>query len=802
MDAARNAQLDKFIKERKKLGYSNKRIVEELSSAGWKRDEIKEHISDIEYRPSGPSSKIAPNYSVVTTYILVILMLIAGVGGVWWVVQDVAGFPWGNSNTNSSGYTSPLFSTLSEQLAAQSSLKKFNNYEEINDYLERTVGLDYYDSYSGFEMQRSISVDEMALPMAEFDLGVSDLSYGGVTDYSTTNIQVEGVDEADIIKTDGENVYVVSKENVFIIDAYPAGNAKILSTIALQSTPQDIYINGDFLVIYGHDDDIYSRPVFDDLPHTSTNYTYLKVFNIKDRSNPKQVRDLDFEGTFANSRMIGDYVYFVTSQYAYVYDDAPLPLTIEDDELLPTDPGVSGCLCPDVYYIDVPYYDYSFTTVTAINIRDNDEDISSEVYLLDNSENMYVSQENIYLVYTKYVSDIQLSFEVMKEMVFSDLSAKNQQRIIDIEAAPSHVLSEGEKISKVYSIVSRYIESLSSDEQDEFQESLEDRMMKKYDDISKELEKTVIHKISIDKGDLEYEGSGEVTGHVLNQFSMDERDGYFRIATTKGRTWSSFSFGGSSTESYSNVYVLDGDLDVVGKVENLAKDEEIYSARFMQGRVYLVTFRQTDPLFAIDLTNPKNPKVLGELKVPGFSSYLHPYDDNYLIGMGKQADDNGIITSLKVSLFDVSDVENMKEVDTYEMGGRWSDSLALDDHKAFLFSKNKNLLVIPVTLRKETATNSYGDVETNGAMVFTITKDGFELKGRIDHSDGSSDDNLLDYDSYYSYYETSVKRSMYIEDVLYTLSNKYLMMNALGDLEEIKTITLTPGEGDDFTIIR
>jgi hypothetical protein len=146
---------------------------------------------------------------------------------------------------------------------------------------------------------------------------------------------------------------------------------------------------------------------------------------------------------------------------------------------------------------------------------------------------------------------------------------------------------------------------------------------------------TVIHKIAIKDGRIRYVASGIVPGTILNQFSMDEHKGYFRIATTIGSWW------WGRDDSKNNVYVLDDDMRTVGKLEGLAPGETIYSARFFGNRCYLVTYKQIDPFFVIDLRNPKDPKVLGELKIPGFSTYLHPYDENHVIGIGKNANDQG-----------------------------------------------------------------------------------------------------------------------------------------------------------------
>ncbi|MDI6884165.1 MAG: beta-propeller domain-containing protein [Hadesarchaea archaeon] len=296
-------------------------------------------------------------------------------------------------------------------------------------------------------------------------------------------------------------------------------------------------------------------------------------------------------------------------------------------------------------------------------------------------------------------------------------------------------------------------------------------------------EKTVIHKISISDGEIVYKCWGEVPGRVLNQFSMDEYQGYFRIATTTG--W----FGAN------HVYVLDEDLNIVGRLEGLAEGERIYSARFMGAGAYLMTFKQVDPLFVLDLSNPHDPKVLGELKIPGYSDYLHPYDETHIIGIGKDTIDAGSFAwrqGVKISLFDVSDPENPREISRYMIGDRgteWGDSYALSDHRAFLFDQERNLLVVPIELaeRKESFDTSpwtYGTYVWQGAYVFHISlTDGLVLKGRITHSETKNQWN-----SYNLTYH--VRRSLYIDNVLYTISGGMVKMNNLADLGEINSIEL------------
>jgi inhibitor of cysteine peptidase len=706
---------------------------------------------------------------------------------------------------------------IQKSLDDQSKIKKFKDYEELAAFLDEGPAASNYAYYGdvGFgggirremlvkSVAPTASIDNIGLGMAQEETAVAD---GGSDDFSQTNVQVEGVDESDIVKSDGEYVYAVSNNDLFIIKAFPADKMEVVSKISFESRPQDIYISGDRLAIFGNNQVLYKSDLYRNFRRQSP-FSFLKIFDIKDKKNPRQLRSLDFEGNYFNSRLIGDYIYFVTNNYNYYYlpTDPIIPRLLEDGEAVSSKcEGTAKCFAPEVYYFDIPYDSYNFTQVSSINIKNPEENVKGEIYVLSGGQNMYVSPSNIYIAYTKYVSEYQLTMMVLKEMVLPKLAQSQQDKIKEIEAAKNYILSENEKMSKIAAIVERYMSSLSDDDQDKLQKELEAKMKEKYQSIAKEMEKTVIHKISINKGELSYKAFGEVTGSVLNQFSMDESNGYFRLATTKNRTWSQYAVE-DEKDSYSNVYVLDENMKTVGSLEGLARGERIYSARFMGSRAYLVTFVQTDPLFTIDLSNPSAPKVLGELKIPGFSTYLHPYSDNLLIGFGKDAvasEWGGARTKgLKLSLFDVSDVANPKEVDTYVVGDAGSDSIALNDHKAFLFSKEKNLLSIPATITEDKNGQGWGQMVFSGALVFHVDETGFELKGKIDHSDGGKT-GIQDCWWGYCYYDNNVLRSLYIGDNLYTYSNKYLKANSLDDLKELKNLELKKERsgGDDFIIV-
>jgi uncharacterized secreted protein with C-terminal beta-propeller domain len=294
---------------------------------------------------------------------------------------------------------------------------------------------------------------------------------------------------------------------------------------------------------------------------------------------------------------------------------------------------------------------------------------------------------------------------------------------------------------------------------------------------------------------------------------MDEHNGFFRIATTSGNNW----MEGSQTSN--NIYILDDTLQQVSKIENIAPGESIYAARFLGDRAYLVTFVQVDPLFTIDLSDPYNPRILGELKIPGYSEYLHPYDETHIIGIGKEVDPSigadlvhtpgaiyyTAILGLKIALFDVSDIENPVEQAKIVIGDRGTDSPALYDHKAFLFDREKQLLVIPVSLyeitqdvkdryiESEGTEDLWGEFTFQGAYVYRLSLDsGFELKGRVTHQ--TPEEMQKQTDDYFWYWgssSTDITRTLYIGDVLYTVSDSMVKMNNLADLSDITRVALS-----------
>ena len=680
-------------------------------------------------------------------------------------------------------------------------LKKFVSLAELENYVKTAYhgSSGYYGTFGGIERDMNTGVIPTAMPLAQDAAESASGSAKGSDDFSQTNIQVEGVDEPDIVKTDGKYVYYVTHNKVFIVDAYP-NPASIISEIDIEGTIQNIFINGDKLVVFGQDSQYYDPYggglVRDEMimPPPGGSYTqnmFVKIYDITDKSNPDAVRELEAEGYYYDSRMIGDYAYIVINSPVQI-NDIRIPVLYEDGKALST-PGAF----PDIYYFDNPDYSYRFTTVMSVNIHNDNEDPNSKIFMMSSANNMYVSQDNIYITYMKYTSPTFYYNKMIDEVILPITPMEVDNEISEIRQGSG---SEAENYNEVSEVLQDYFNRLSETEKEQVMKTVQEKMVEVQKEIEKEREKTVIQKIYVHNGEIEYKAQGLVPGNILNQFSMDQFNNNFRIATTTGQIW-----GGTSAN---NVYVLDADLNIVGELEDLAPGERIYSVRFMGEKGYVVTFRKIDPLFVIDLSDPNNPTVLGKLKIPGYSDYLHPYDENHIIGIGKDTieaaeeltEQRGIdfvwYQGVKIAIFDVTDVENPIELHKVVIGDRGTSSPALYDHKSFLFSKEKNLMVLPILLAEiseeqkqqdyDSSFPAYGEFVYQGAYIYEITLDGgFNLRGRITHFE--NDEEFVK-SGYRFHGSDSVSRSLYIDEILYTFSPNKMKANNLGDLTEINLL--------------
>lgn len=530
-------------------------------------------------------------------------------------------------------------------------------------------------------------------------------------DYSETNVQVEGVDEADYVKTDGKYIYYLTNNKLTITDVKDNNNLISASKIDFENEEfiaQEIFLKDDKLVIIGttgHECEITTNQDKRYYP-TYKSYTVARIYNIEDRTKPILERTIEIEGSYVSSRMIGDNVYLIANKYIYAYLCKEYKISdLEEEYFKPEymDTAISEelkCIGFDSIYYIPEFEDTSYLNIAAFNVKTN-EPASIESYLGAGNQ-VYASNTNLYITKIKY----------------------------------------------------------------------------NYEDNSNKYDlNTEIYKFNLKDATCTFEKTGSVPGSVLNQFSMDEKDGYFRIATTDSTSW-------NNENNTNNLYVLNENLEIVGKVEGLAPGEKIYSVRFMGNRAYMVTFVQTDPLFVIDLSSPTNPVVLGELKIPGYSKYLHPYDETHLIGFGEDTKvvnygygDQVVTDGMKISLFDVTDPSNPTEMYSIKIGEKGTYSELLYNHKALLFSKEKNIIAFPISITG----NNY-NVTFQGAIVYGLSLEkGFELKAKISNT-------ATDLDKYYS--RNNVERIIYIKDTLYTLSNSLIKATDMNTMETKGSIEL------------
>ena len=678
--------------------------------------------------------------------------------------------------------------TVSEFFEGTNDVKKISSQEELKNILETSslLGGNFHDNRmvrSFMAVEESVMFDSAqttsapsVMPMP-FD-GVSKSESGG-SEYSTTNVQVQNVDEPDYLKNDSKYAYIVSQNTLSIIDAYPAESAKLILKIALDIDSQyiqNMFLNDDRLVIFYNgqsDDEII--PQYDFVPRRSySSVTHALIVDVSDKEHPTILKDYSIDGHFMDARMIGNYAYFVTnSNVDHQYPR--LPVIMEDSIRIMT---------PDAFYFDNAEQFSNFNTLTAIDIFG--DKINSESFLMGHTGTFYVSQDNFYLTYQQNMpfgfyenSSRDRFFDVVVPLLSNDI----QEQVKSIQNDSS--INSSVQWVKISELMQKSYNQMDKNEKEELFEKIREALNEYDAKIQEDTRKTIIHKISIDEDKIEYVAKGTVPGRLLNQFSMDENEDRFRVATT-----TEYYIQHQGTVRANAVYVLDEQLNIVGELDEIAPDESIFSARFMGDRLYLVTFQQIDPFFVIDLSTD-TPKILGELKIPGFSNYLHPYDEEHVIGIGRDTKEieNGRVQQLgiKIALFNVADVKNPKVADDIIVGDSSTHSEALYEHKSFFFDKKSGILSIPISGDAESLNGISSSKKFaadynrwSGFYVFDLnSSDGFNLKGTVTHSAEDS-----------RYYGMSNARTFYIDEVLYTASKGYLKMNFLNNLEEINSIKL------------
>ena len=559
---------------------------------------------------------------------------------------------------------------------------------EHKKYTEYTTGT--YDDASGYAIE-----DEMVLENIEEDMYDDAEDIGTLKgentaakpesstedsneDFSTTNTQVEEVDEADIIKTDGKYIYSLNVRELKInIAKAEKGKLTKVSTIYLSEETKEnqkyfygseMYVtNGRLVILYEN--------------YSNKNYSLAKIFDITNPEDPKALREVSQSGSYLSSRVIGGKLYYFTNEYMYENPNegdkcSYVPCTsIDGDAPTPIDEA-------NIYMFDG---EVNRSYLTAISVDLTTGNIIDSKTALGGGSQIYANTKSIYVT--------------------------------------------AEKCNYSYARAAGTPEIAT-----------------KYEHASR------IMRFAINSGKITAVAEGVVAGSPLNQFSMDEHNGYFRIVTTKYNTYSTSN----------GVYILDDKLNQVGAIENLAEDERVYSVRFMGDTGYFVTFRQVDPLFAVDLKDPKNPKILSALKIPGFSNYLHPWDDGLLLGIGSDADERtGRTGNVKLSMFDISNPTSVTESDKFIAAG--ADSSVGINHKSILVSKDKNLIAFTI-------------MQTYSVFSFDAEK-GFKLEADLEIP------KLYDL---YSFGEAT--RGIYIGDYLYVCNYNGINSYKLSDFSAVDSL--------------
>jgi inhibitor of cysteine peptidase len=593
--------------------------------------------------------------------------------------------------------------------AVTESLPAFDSAKELTNYFKTIVKRQkarQHEESGLFRNSRTESSEDKAASGESTGAG-----------HSETNNQVQGVDEGDIVKTDGTYIYQVKNRELVISRAVPAGRMEVVSKIPFKENidPRHIFLHRDKVVVIGDSwthhvepkaaEDMIRRPV--------QGSAFAMIYDVADKDKPEFVRKVEVEGHYMTSRKIGDTVYFIANLYpdywmADKHSDIDLRPRVMDSE--------SGEEFTPIPLSRINYFPQSmqpnYTMIAALNISDPKAKFNVQTYL-GSGNGVYMSKKNLYLAVEK---------------------AGHPDRW----------------------------------------------------DVSS----TEVYKFGVKDSHVTFKTSGNVTGRILNQFSMDEHEGYFRVATTDGEVWN------EDRPSSNALYILDENMKKTGEVTNLPKGERIYSVRFMGDKAYIVTFKQVDPLFVIDTGDPERPKVLGELKIPGFSTYLHPVGENHLIGFGfdtKIMDDgksfNGepriTRNGMKISLFDITDFNNPREADTEIIGGAGTHSPLMEDHKALFHEPSRDLFGFPVSVYHDKEGSEYEQVfDYQGALLYEITpENGIERKAVLTAEEGRQKD-------IYESWENNIQRLLYIDDHMYTLSNQKIDAYSLDDFKKLSSLVI------------
>lgn len=609
--------------------------------------------------------------------------------------------------------------------------------------------------------------------------GGDDQGSGGETppsdspdDYSETNTQVEGVDEADVVKTDGERIYLFHGDQFFIVDAWPADETRVLGSVQVEGSGFEMFVENGKAVLYslvypadgvaGGKADNEVKPAYDcGGCYGGPNFTKVSVYDVTG-TQPSLEREFLFEGYYVSGRRHGDVVRTVIQ---------------------------GGFKAPNLYSPIIEYYDSFGNELSQARINEqlerwrDDTMVDIEATSLEDwvprrfekKSDEWVALEQGCDGY--FVPEPGRVHEGVTQVVTFDAREAKSPDVVAVLGGAETVYANHSVLilgQTDYTFTTGGIDTTQ----------------------------TLLHQFRLKGDETEYEASGFVPGYLHNQFSLDEQAGVIRVSTT-AQVRSNPEADFFNFENENRVYTLseeEAELQVMGKTAAFGEPgEQIFATRFMGDRGYVVTFRQTDPLIVVDLSDAKDPTVLGELHIPGFSDYIHPLSEDMLLTIGQDADENGVQSGVALQIFDVSDSSSPALLHKMPFGG-FSYSEAQNNHKAFTFvsdyfSPGVGLLLFPITTYDADYRSSLEVVKVSGI-------DGFELLGSIDHAELLLQNCPVEasYDGYCHYAGSDMRRGIQIEEFIYAISYGGLTVHNMDDLAgTVQTVELpSPTYGDIY----
>ena len=623
--------------------------------------------------------------------------------------------------------TMPTVSTGPASTATHQGLSSFDSYSQLQQYVSANAKSAQQYNRWGFGFG---GWGQIGLPVAFGTTTLTEAATATMSSttaaspsnspsYTGTNVQVQGVDELDRVKTDGTHLFVSTQDSVALINAYPPNSTAILSTL---SFPDDQVLGLE---------SVQNRLMVIVQTGSWTGAIELLLYNTTSLASPILMQNVTVSGNFVGARMADGYVYVVIQQPSYTFDGqgnatAAMPLVSQG--------GVQRELAPSsVYYTNNTAQISFYTMIPSISMSTGKESVVS--VLTGPSATIYVSTSNIYVTYTNYLD------------------------LYDVDGVPGNAWSGG--------VITP--------------------------DMVMQSQNSTVLRTSYSNGTVTVAKAGVVPGTVLNQFSMDEYNGYFRIATSRFAT-----INGVATTS-DDVYVLDQNMTQVSSLQNIAPGENIYAVRFDGDVGYVVTYQQIDPLFVISFKDITKPVILSALKVTGYSDYLYPLAGGYLLGVGKESvqasgGNFSYYLGLKISLFKVDANGTSAQVAKLDIGDRGTDSPVLSDHLAFTYDPTRNITVIPLTLCQVSGNTTYeggfpadGNPVWQGVYVINWSPTGLTVLGRM--SQYPAGQNFGDYPND----SLSIDRSVIIGDYLYTISQGEVMVSNMGgSFPTVATVNLPP----------